>query len=203
MIIADVGSGNGKGNDIGYHKELIDSLEGKDVIIKYQLFLDTPPNIPLKREVFRRAYNYAKKKGIQVTASVFDIPSLEFLQEFEIPFIKLANNPICYKLARLIHTPMIVSYPSIAEMGKRKDIKPLCCVSRYPAQTIQYEKNFSSYWLTQGISDHTEGFDLYHKYQPEIWEKHYILKHDKNNPDGGVFAMTPSDLQKILPTEIR
>ncbi len=197
MIILDCGSGNGKGNDIGYQKELIDSLEDKDVICKYQLFMDAPPNISLKREVFRKTFNYAKKKGLQVTASVFDVDNLRFLQEFDIPFIKLANNPICYKLARLIHTPMIVSYPSIAEMGKRKDIKPLCCVSRYPAQAIQYEKNFISYWLTQGISDHTEGFDLYHKYQPEIWEKHYCLKHDKNNPDAGIFAMTFKDFGEL------
>jgi len=83
-------------------------------------------------------------------------------------------------------------------MGKRDLIKPLCCVSRYPAQAIQYEKNFTSYWLTQGISDHTEGFDLYHKYQPETFEKHYCLKHDKSNPDAGEFACIPRDLEGIL-----
>jgi len=198
MIILDTGSGNGQGNDIEYQKDLISSLEGKDVILKYQLFQNAPPNKPLKREVFRKAYNYAAKKGLKVTASVFDLDSLGFLQEFDIPFIKLANNPAVYSLARLIHTPMIVSYPSIAEMGKRKLIKPLCCVSRYPAQMVQYEKNFIPFWLAQGISDHTEGFDLYHKYQPEIWEKHYVLKHSKNNPDGGVFACTPKELEEIL-----
>lgn len=199
MIILDAGSGNGQGNSIDYQKDLIDSLEGKDVIIKYQLFLDAQPNISLKREVFRKAFNYAKKKNIQVTASVFDLDSLYFLQDFDIPFVKLACNSECYKLARVIHdTPIIVSYPSIAEMGKRKLIKPLCCVVRYPAQAIQYEKNFSSYWLTQGISDHTEGFDLYHKYQPEIFEKHFVLKHSKDNPDGGKFSITPTDLEGIL-----
>ena len=199
MFILDTGSGNGKGNDIEYQKDVINSLEGKDVILKYQLFLEAQPNTPLKREVFRKCYNYAKKKGLQVTASVFDIDSLEFLQTFDIPFIKLANNPLAHKLARWIHeTPMIVSYPSPAEMGKRDLIKPLCCVSRYPAQAIQYEKNFTSYWLTQGISDHTEGFDLYHKYQPETFEKHYCLKHDKSNPDAGEFACIPRDLEGIL-----
>lgn len=198
MIILDLGSGNGNGNDIGYQKELIDSLVDKDVILKYQLFMDAPPNIPLKREVFRKAYRYAQIKHLQVTASVFDLDSLYFLQTFEIPFIKLANNQACYKLAGGINTPMIVSYSSIAEMGKRKLIKPLCCVSRYPAQVIQYERNFISYWLTQGISDHTEGFDLYHKYQPEIYEFHYVLKHSKDNPDGGKFAKVPKDLEGIL-----
>lgn len=207
MIILDCGNGNHKGNDIGYQKEIIDSVAPflcssrtqQEIVIKYQLFLDAPPNIPLKREVFRYAYEYATEAGLQTTASVFDIDSLHFLQEFEdIPFIKLANSHACRKLANAINTPMIVSYSSIAEMGKRKLIKPLCCISRYPAQVIQYEKNFISYWLTQGISDHTEGFDLYHKYQPEIWEKHYCLKYSKNNPDGGVFAITPKELEEIL-----
>jgi len=194
MIILDTGSGNGNGNDIEYQKDVIDSMadyRGDVTVLKYQLFLDAPPNIPLKREVFRKAYNYAKKKGIQVTASVFDIDSLEFLKTFSTPFIKIANNPKYHYLARGIKTPLVVSYPSIAEMGKRANIMPLCCVSRYPAQIIQYEKNFTPQWLSAGISDHTEGFDLYHKYQPDIYEVHYCLKHDKNNPDAGVFAMTP------------
>ncbi len=196
MIILDTGSGNGNGNDIEYQKDLIDSLEGKDVIIKYQLFLDAPPNKPLKREVFKRAYNYAKKKGLQVTASVFDRDSLQFLQEFDTPFIKIAGNPKYYYLARGIKTPLVVSYLATPEMGKRASIMPLCCVSRYPAQGIQYEKNFTPHWLSQGISDHTEGFDLYHKYQPEVWEKHYVLERG-DSPDGGVFAMVPGDWGEV------
>ena len=176
---------------------MIDSLVGKDVILKYQLFREALPNKPLKRDVFRYAYEYATEQGLQTTASVFDVDSLKFLQEFDIPFIKLANNPKYYPLARQIQTPMIISYSSPAEMGKRKLITPLCCVSRYPALPVEYEKHFTSYWLTQGISDHTEGFDLYHKYQPEVYEKHYILKHDKNNPDAGKFAMTPKELDQL------
>ena len=203
MIILDTGSGNGHGNDIEYQKELIDSViplaEKHDVVLKYQLFNSAPPNKPLKRDVFRYAYEYAEEIGINVTASVFDADSLRFLQVFEVPFIKIANNPSLHYLARQIHdTTLIISYPSTAEMGKRKNVHPLCCVSRYPAQMIEYEKNFTSYWLTQGISDHTEGFNLYHKYQPEIWEKHYVLKHDKNNPDAGKFAIIPNDLKELI-----
>jgi len=197
MFIAEFGSGNSCKNDKGKVKEMIDSVKGYDLIIKWQLFLNAPPNETLKREVFRYAYEYAAEKGIQTTASVFDIESLIFLQQFDIPFIKLANNAKCHKLASQINTPMIVSYPAMAEMGKRALIKPLCCVSSYPAKTIAYEKRFSKYWLSQGISDHTEGFELYHKYNPEIFEKHYVLKHDKNNPDGGSFSFTPADLGEL------
>ena len=202
MIILDVGSGNGKGNDISYQKELIDSIvENKgdlDIVLKYQLFMEAEPNVPLKRAVFDKAYSYATKKGLQVTASVFELDSLAFLQGYDIPFIKLACNSECYKLARVINSPMVVSYPCIAPMGGRDAITPLCCVTRYPAQVIQYEKNFTDYWLTQGISDHTEGFNLYHKYQPRVYEKHYILNHDKDNPDAGVFACTPEQLKELI-----
>ena len=200
MFILDFGSGNTCKNDLGKVENMIDSVQGKDIIIKWQLFLEASPNIPLKREVFRHAYEYAQEKGIKTTASVFDIESLRFLQTFDIPFIKLANNPLVFPLARLIKdTPLLVSYPSVAEMGKRKLIKPLCCVSRYPAQGIQYEKNFSPYWLSQGISDHCEGFDLWWKYQPTVYEKHLVLnKNDKSNPDAGKFACTPQDLEGIV-----
>jgi sialic acid synthase SpsE len=202
MFIAEFGSGNSCRDDLGIVREMIDSVKGYDLIIKWQLFLEALPNEPLKREVFRYAYEYATEQGIKTTASVFDIDSLHFLQEFEdIPFIKIANNQKYYKLASGIDTPLVISYPSIAEMGKRKSIKPLCCVSSYPAETIAYEKRFSKYWLSQGISDHTEGFELYHKYKPEIFEKHFVLKHDKNNPDGGMFAMTPDDLGELNGTK--
>jgi sialic acid synthase SpsE len=198
MFIAEFGSGNTCKNDLGKVKEMIDSVKGYDLIIKWQLFLDAPPNEPLKRDVFRYASEYAAEQGLQTTASVFDIESLEFLQQFDIPFIKLANNDKCRKLAAQIDTPLIVSYPAPAEMGKSKRIKPLCCVSSYPAQTIAYEKRFTKQLLSLGISDHTEGLELYHKYKPEIYECHYVLKRDKKNPDGGVFAKVPKDLEEIL-----
>ena len=81
---------------------------GKDVIIKYQLFMDVPPNKSLKRDVFMKAYNYAVNKDLLVTASVFDVDSLRFLQKFDIPFIKLANNHACRKLAGGIHEVSIL-----------------------------------------------------------------------------------------------
>jgi len=198
MIILDTGSGNGNGNDIQYQEDLIDSLAGKDVVLKYQLFTEARPNIPLKHDIFRYVYEYAAEHGLKVTASVFDLKSLEFLEEFDVPFIKLANSYRCRKLASGINRPLIVSYPSPAEMGKRKAITPLCCVSKYPARPDEYEAIFTRKWLSLGISDHTEGFELYHKYRPEVWEKHYVLKHTKKNPDAGKFAITPDDLKEIL-----
>jgi len=203
MVILDVGSGNTCGNDLEKVKDMIDAIDDirgdSDVTIKWQLFLEAPPNVPLKRDVFRYAYEYAEELGIPTTASVFSIDDLAFLMDFDPPFVKLACRPELYKIARHItDRPIVVSYPSDAEMGKRDIVKPLCCVRKYPARIEEYERGFKDEWLSRGISDHTIGFELYFKYQPEIYEKHFVLRHDKNNPDGGPFAATPKDLEAIL-----
>ena len=200
MIVLDLGSGNTCRNDLGKVKDMIDAVyDGKrDAVIKWQLFQTAPPNEPLKRDVFRYAYEYAAELGIKTTASFFDYDSLEFLMGFDVPFFKIANRPELYPMAAGIHdVPIWVSYASDVEMGKRALVKPLCCVSRYPAQIVEYEKHFAPRWLAEGISDHTVGLDLYHKYQPERFEKHFVLKHDKSNPDAGLFAITPKELIEL------
>ena len=35
-------------------------------------------------------------------------------------------------------------------------------------------------------------------YKYEIFEMHYVLEHDKDNPDAGAFAKTIKDLKEIL-----
>lgn len=203
MIIIECGSGNTCQNDLKKVEDMIDAIADirgeKEIVIKWQLFKDIPPNISLKRDVFRHAFEYAAELDIQTTASVFSLDDLNFLLTFDPQFIKIACRTELYKLARYVHDrPIVISYPAIAEMGKRKLVKPLCCVPYYPATVEMYGRNFTPGWLAQGISDHTAGFDLYHKYQPEIYEKHFVLRHDKNNPDGGVFAATPKEWEEIL-----
>lgn len=203
MVIIECGSGNTCKNDLEKVKDMIDAIADikgeSDVVIKWQLFREAEPNIPLKRDVFRHAFEYAEELGIPTTASVFSLDDLAFLMDFNPPFVKIACRPELYRLARHVtDRPIIVSYPSSGEMGKRNLVKPLCCVRKYPARIEEYERGFDSEWLSRGISDHTVGFDLYHKYQPEIYEKHFALKHDKNNPDGGPFAATPKEFEEIL-----
>ena len=196
MIILDIGSGNTLDSKKTI-RDTIDSLEGFDAILKAQLFTSAPPNKPLSHELFTYAYEYAAKKGLQTTASVFDKESLEFLRQFDTPFIKLACRSDLYKLARGIDTPLVVSYPSTAEMGKRLTISPLCCVSMYPAKISDYLSGFSAKWLAEGISDHTNGLELYYIFSPKIYEKHYVMQHNDTNPDAGSFALTPEDLEYL------
>jgi sialic acid synthase SpsE len=202
MIILDMGSGATTLNDKKIIRKMINALEKVDtgkheIVIKFQLFKEAKPNIPLDHDIFEYAYGYGRDKGYQVTASVFDKESLEFLQDFDVPFIKIACREDLYPLVRKIDRAM-VSYSSSAEMGRNSRVTPLCCIRAYPATVRAYERSFPKIWLNKGISDHTVGFKLWNKYHPDFYEKHYVLERDPLNPDAGMFAATPAELEAIL-----
>jgi sialic acid synthase SpsE len=187
---------------------MIDELKAVDtgkheVIIKWQLFEHAPPNERLMWATFDYAYNYALDRGYRTTASVFDMPSLQHLLQFDIPFVKIANRPDLYWLAGEVPRKIpvytstdgeVLYYPPYAD-------KILYCISKYPATIADYDNKFmmdeidlSYVW---GISDHTTDFTLWHKYKPEIIEWHYKLE-DSTGPDAGEFARTPKQLEGIL-----
>ena len=207
MIILDFGSGNTCKNSKRYVTQMIDELarvntRKHEVVIKWQLFTDCPPNEPLRRDVFDYAYGCASANGYKTTASVFDMDSLQFLLTYDIPFVKLANRPDLYWLAGEVprKVPVFVSaggaeYPDIADVL-------LYCVSKYPAELKDYKNKMLlndvvKYENYVGISDHTTDFTLYHKYKPSIYECHYKLN-DSTGLDAGLFARTPEQLSEIL-----
>jgi len=209
-IILDFGSGNTHKNNWDYLKKMIDELKKIDtkkheVIIKHQLFKEAGNNIPLDREIFKKAYYYAKELEYKTTSSVFDKNSLDFLLKYDIPFIKIANNRALDWLIREIprKIPVYVSVGKSSSGGynmratSTKD-KYLCCVSNYPATIKEYESDCKIWGLKNAISDHTTDFRLWYRYQPAIIEFHYVLEHDPNNLDGGLFARTPRQLAEIL-----
>lgn len=200
-IILDFCSGNTCKNNWEYAKRMIDELKAVDtgkheVILKWQLFLRVGENIPLRQEIFYKAYNYANNLGYKTTASVFDKESLNFLLEFPVPFIKIANNR---KLDWIIgEIPRrIPVYKSVSNYEERTSAdKYLCCVSEYPSRMSDYE-DFDDVSLIKGISDHTVNFNLFKKYIPDIVEWHYKLS-DSTGLDAGPFARTPEELQEVL-----
>jgi len=200
MIILDFGSGNTCRNNLETVKTMIDKLKDVDtkrhrIIIKWQLFTTAPPNVPLDHEAFDYAYHYAQVLGYETTASVFDRESLRFLQKYPVPFIKIANNSGLYYLANETNTPV---YASIKDKKQTPFVAVrLACVSNYPASIEDYEAIFDADDLKY-VSDHTVGWDLYKKYQPEIIEKHYVHARVAGNPDAGRFAVTPNGLKEIL-----
>jgi len=217
MIILDFGSGNTCQNNPHIVTDMIDGLDilspefKKRIVIKWQLFKEAGKNVPLDRVHFSGALLYAKGKGYKTTASVFDKESLLKLlavTNFDIPFVKIANNKDLHYLGDLvprgIHVIQSVSTTGEVNECRNHEYLPdwkeaLCCVSKYPARMEEYEKPFIYDFtspLRRGISDHTTNWDLYKKYRPKIYECHYKLE-DSTGLDAGPFARTPEQLLEI------
>jgi len=213
-IIIDMGSGNTCRNDFTIVKRMIDELKAVDtgkheIIIKWQIFEKAGQNIVLLPETFDYAYEYAAKLGYKTTASVFDLNSLKFLLEYDIPFVKIANRrdldwligevlrkiPICISIGE--HEPSIkYFYTDGFAFPLQGDMK-MHCISNYPARYDDYIKAFTPDQLHTGISDHTTCFSLFRKFEPELVEWHYRLN-DSTGLDAGPFARTPKQLREVL-----
>ncbi|MFA5376811.1 MAG: N-acetylneuraminate synthase family protein [Dehalococcoidia bacterium] len=205
IVILDMGSGNTCRNDVDYAKRMIDEvikIDGKKcpIIFKWQLEVDPkPPNKPLDKDVFKAAYEYASGKGYPTTSSVFDELSLQYLLNFPVPFIKLACNPDKYCLSKYVPRGVLIvaSHDKYAEVAAGA-VQWLACIPQYPATLAEYEMAFTGKELASGVSDHTPGLDLWNKYKPQVWEKHFVLERSDNNPDSGVFALTPDQLKEVI-----
>jgi len=199
MIILDMGSGNTCRNDKSIVRRMIESVAQFDtdleVILKWQLFRDAPPNIPLDRECFKFAYDLAWKLGYPTTSSVFDLDSLRYLMGFDVPFVKIACRPDLYELAKYSTRPVYLS-SAISGFNIFNTVT-LACIRQYPATLWDYELSFTPAELDH-VSDHTIGWELYHKYKPSIIEKHFVHERDPANPDAGPFAVTPEQLAEVL-----
>lgn len=214
QIILDFGSGNTCKNDKAYITKMYDKLKRVDtgkheVIVKWQLFEKAGDNIPLLPDVFDFAYQYGTSLGYKVTSSVFDKNSLDFLLEYDVPFIKIANNrnldwligemprkiPVCISIGK--HDDRIKCFNDNIVAFPLDGDNPLYCVSSYPAKHEDYVKSFSQNQLRRGISDHTTDFSLYKKFEPELVEWHYGLS-DSTGLDAGPFMRTPEMLKEVL-----
>lgn len=197
LFILDMGSGNTCRNDKDTIHRMIHEVaeldfNRHDVVLKWQLFKDAPPNIPLDHGCFNYAVEIAERLALRTTASVFDLESLRFLMNFDVPFVKIANRPDLYHLAEFATVPL---YVSTAQSGfNLKNAVMLACVSNYPATLEEYEARFTFNELAY-VSDHTEGWHLYKKYRPFVIEKHFIHIRSNDNPDAGPFAVTAAELQ--------
>ena len=200
-IILDI-SANTTKNDDDYVKIMLDELKKVDtgkheIIIKGQLFQEAGKNIVMTHEHFDFMYQYSHKLGYDCTASVFDKESLAFLLKYEIPFVKIANNPDLYWLIDEIPRGIRVIFSSHVNDANNyygycsPTITKIVSIPEYPAKVDQYTT------YTKWVSDHTEGLALFKLHEPSLWEKHYKLK-DSTGLDAGTWAITPEELREIL-----
>ncbi len=198
-IILDISSEDTL-SDITRATETINSVIDMDthkheVIFKVRLSQDNQLTTFIDGGIFDSLYLYAKVKGYRLTASVCDKQSLMFLLMYDIPFVRIPNRFELYELIKEVprKIPVYVSNIGMSSFDEYAgNIESMACISKYPATLADYESipNLRAFWA---ISDHTPGLELYRKYQPRIWEKHYTLEHDV-----GSFSLTPSELREII-----
>jgi len=212
MVILDFGSGNTCKNDYEIIAEMYIKLARvvppelrEHFVVKWQLFLDEQPNVMLTDDAYITAEAIGSWLGFKTTASAFDAKSIEFLMGSDIPFVKIANRTDLGKIAAHAENSGAKVYQSVPDVNsfyllKRRhpDRQPMCCISKYPAELVDYREMFTAEQLSDAVSDHTVGMELYARYKPKIWEKHYVLEHDKDNPDAGAFAFTPEDVLQFV-----
>lgn len=201
QLILDMGSGNTCHNCKEVVKQMIWEAAANyyndkhEIILKWQLFTEAPPNVPLSREIFEYAYKYAHNLGIKTTSSVFDVESMKYLMQFDVPFVKIACRPDLYELAEYSTVPV---YVSTSESGLAlPGAVMLACIPKYPATIEEYEATFTHPELKH-VSDHTVGWGMYWKWKPDIIEKHFVHVRERCNPDAGPFAVTADELMEIM-----
>jgi sialic acid synthase SpsE len=133
--------------------------------------------------------------GYDTTASVFDEESRDFLLEYDVPFVKIANRSHLYGVIDECPVRMYVSVSSPAVVFDNPLVLTLENVAKYPAGLDEYERVFPD---LARVSDHTVGWELYRKHKPEIIEKHFVHERRATNPDAGPFAVTPGELAEVL-----
>jgi len=218
VIILDMGSGNTCRNEMVRVKDMIDRVGATDkrrlCTLKWQLWDGgtEPQCLKLDWGVFKQAYEIAEDNGFRTTASVFDKPSIDYLLEFDVPFVKIANRHYLRHLARYVPRgiPIVYSIGGYDDelQGMDCDIPEwqsyrMLCVSKYPATIGEYEQAATTNagvlmgHLMDGISDHTIGLELWRKYKPTVYEKHFCLSY-LTGPDAGPWALNENTLKELL-----
>ncbi|MCR4990169.1 MAG: pseudaminic acid synthase [Lachnospiraceae bacterium] len=166
----------------------------------------------------------AEKLGMECFSSPFDLTSVDFLEEMNVPAYKIASYeindiPMIKKIAKL-HKPVIfatgIAYPEDIKLALdtcraegNDQIILLKCVSSYPTPYSMVNlklipKLSEDYNCITGLSDHTMGSTVAVgavALGARMIEKHLTLKRSDGGPDSA-FSMEPSEFAQMV-KEIR
>lgn len=169
---------------------------------------------------WREVAAYCKEIGLPVSWSVFDVRGLDFLDELDAPYIKIAscdlNNGPLLREAGSRNRPLVLStgMSSLGEveiaMGHLakagcKDITLMHCVSMYPAsledmRLTAIDALHAAFGVPVGLSDHTESSLAVAAALAKgisLVEKHMTL--DRNSPGfDHAYAMEPQALSGYI-----
>lgn len=186
----------------------------------YSFFKD----VELSFEEFKEIQNFAKNIGITFFSSPFDLESVYFLKQIDVPCFKIAsseitNMPLLHNIAKM-QVPMIISTggATLLEIDEalkccqsvgNSNIALMHCVLNYPAQPNEVNLKAMNtlreeFKIPIGYSDNGESslVDLIAVgLGANLIEKHFTLDKKMNGPDHA-FSIEPNEL-KILISQIR
>ena len=164
-------------------------------------YLDYKKHIEFEKPEYDQIDRYCKEKPLAWTASPWDIPSLEFLLQYDLPFIKIASagngNPELLKKAAQAGIPLIMSdgmctqeeldqAVSILEDHSNGDYILLHTNSTYPAPVdslnLAYMQTLKDrYHCVVGYSGHEQNLEpsvVAATLGAKVIERHVTLSHD-------------------------
>ncbi|MCF7907784.1 MAG: N-acetylneuraminate synthase family protein [Candidatus Omnitrophica bacterium] len=165
-------------------------------------------------------FNYARKSGIEIFSTPFDLESAEFLNSlgvgvFKIASMDLVSLPFIKQVARM-GKPMILStgmstlgqVEEALEVIRQQDnpnVMLLHCNSSYPA--AQEEMNLQvietlkkCFKVPVGLSDHTFGLFVSHTalvLGADLIERHFTLDRAMEGPDH-ILSSAPAELAELV-----
>jgi sialic acid synthase SpsE len=188
-------------------KEAIDLCKAYQLdALKLQLFPNEAPYVPtniyLPREMFTAAFEYAKERGVCLSASVFDEDSFRFLLFHRPSFIKFSFGKkdqtewIRETIAHGIEA--IVSCDVLSDHFVPERATKLYCIPEYPVRyEVTYDEIFPRF---DGFSDHTLGMRQTAKAVvagATLVEKHVKLGYEDETCPDAFFAVNIRDLGKL------
>lgn len=176
--------------------------------------------LELSFEQFRMIKAYCDNKGIMFLSTPFDLDSIDFLEEIDIPFWKIpsgeiTNLPYLEKIARtkkdiILSTGMstmeeIGNALSVLKENGAGEITLLHCNTEYPTPfedvNLRAMKTMEETFATKvGYSDHTVGIEVpvaAVAMGATVIEKHFTLDKNMEGPDHKA-SLEPEELKAMV-----
>jgi sialic acid synthase len=176
--------------------------------------------LELDRDSFVVLRALARELGLVFFSTAFDVPSVDFLAELEMPVYKVAsgdlpNLPLLRYIAAL-GKPMVVSTggATIEDVDRAVETilslnDQLCllqCTAAYPVSVEElnlgvittYRERYPE--VVIGLSDHQDGIAMSvvaHMLGARVIEKHFTLSHTWKGTDQA-FSLVPEGLRKLI-----
>ncbi|GFZ23023.1 N-acetylneuraminate synthase [Lacrimispora indolis] len=182
--------------------------------------LEMVKKLELSFDDFRELQAFSKEKGIQFLSTPFDLESIDFLNQLEMPFWKLpsgevTNYPYLVKIAKT-HKEIVMSTGmcTLDEIGEALDvlrangagkIALLQCNTEYPTPMEDVnlkamETLKKTFDTPVGYSDHTKGIEVpiaAVAMGAVMIEKHFTLDRNMEGPDHKA-SLEPYELKAMV-----